>query len=379
MGQKEFDVLKTFQDVLDNRHQYAKDWKAKTGGQVLGGFCTYVPVEVIHAAGMLPVRVLGNHQNDRISDEYIFGALCPFCHDVLNQGLRGRYDYLDGIVHSRSCDHLENAFHNWGKYVLTDFSHFIFMPGSIRSPRALPLLLKEYKDFVKALGKLNGKQISDDSLNESIQVHNKNRSMMKEIYEFRKLDEPSITGEECMKMVVAGQIMDIKEHNKLLEQLLEELPNRKLDRETGSRLMLVGSENDDVEFLGMLEQLELTVVVEDSCCGTRAFWDEVVPGDNPLEAIASRYIERRPCPCFDWRDRMRPDLIVQLAEEYNVEGAILYGQKFCTPHEYDIPKLKSMLEERGIPTLVLEFEVTIPFGVLRTRIEALLEILTLDI
>jgi benzoyl-CoA reductase subunit C len=380
MVQEKDDVFERFQEVYEKRHQYARDWQAKNGGKVLGSFCTYVPIEIIYAAGMLPVRVLGNHQNDRISDEYIFGAFCPFCHDVLNQGLRGRYDYLDGIVHARTCDHIETAFHNWGIHVPTGLNHFIFMPGHIRSPkRSMPLLIEEYKDFIGSLEKLSGEKITDDALNEAIEIVNKNRRLQREIYEFRKLDDPAITGEEAMKMVVSGQLMDIREHNDLLEKLLGELPNRKLDRETGARLMLVGSENDDIDFIHMVEGLGSTVVIEESCSGSRYFWDDVIPGDDPLAAIASRYIERRPCPAFDYRDRVRPKLVPQLAEEYKVEGAILYGQKFCTPHEYDIPQLKRILEEMGIPALVLEFEITVPLGAFQTRVEALLEMLLLDI
>ncbi len=37
-----------------NRHDYAREWKARTGGKVLGYFCTYVPEEIPYAAGVLP-------------------------------------------------------------------------------------------------------------------------------------------------------------------------------------------------------------------------------------------------------------------------------------------------------------------------------------
>ena len=70
----------------------------RTGGKVIGYFCTYVPEEILHAAGVLPVRILGSHEPQDVTEPHIFGMYCPFCRDCLAQGLQGRYDYLDGIM-----------------------------------------------------------------------------------------------------------------------------------------------------------------------------------------------------------------------------------------------------------------------------------------
>lgn len=95
---------------------------------------------------------------------------------------------------------------------------------------------------------------------------------------------------------------DKREHSRALKELLIQLPNRKLDREPGVRLMLIGSENDDVEFVEMTEKLGATFVVDENCVGTRYFWGEVDTKrfEDPLEAIAARYLERPACPAKDW-------------------------------------------------------------------------------
>jgi benzoyl-CoA reductase subunit C len=64
---------------------------------------------------------------------------------------------------------------------------------------------------------------------------------------------------------------------------------------------------------------------------------------------------------------------MKLARDYNAEGVILIQQKFCDPHELDIPMVKQNFEENGFPTLFLEFDVTVPIGQFRTRVEAFLE------
>jgi benzoyl-CoA reductase subunit C len=176
-----------------------------------------------------------------------------------------------------------------------------------------------------------------------------------------------------MYMVVSSQMVGKEEHNQALEEVLKELPNRRLERNTGTRLMILGSEDDDTEFVEMVESLDSTLVVDDHCTGTRYFWNEVEPQNDRLAAIAARYIDRPPCPSKDWPERKRFPHILQLAKDYNVQGALVIQQKFCDPHELDMPALRKMLEKNGIPTYFLEFDVTVPIGQFKTRVEAFLE------
>jgi benzoyl-CoA reductase subunit C len=198
---------------------------------------------------------------------------------------------------------------------------------------------------------------------------------MKQVYELRQATNPPLTGLEAMQMVVSSQLTDKKEHSQALVEILEELPARKLDRDTGVRLMIIGSENDDVEFARMVESLGATIVIDDHCTGSRYFWNEVFPNGDHLRAIADRYVDRVPCPSKDWPEWTRFRHILKLAREFSVQGALLLQQKFCDPHECDMPPLEQFLKKNDIPTLFLEFDVTVPVGQFRTRVEAFLEML----
>ncbi|MCL5046354.1 MAG: 2-hydroxyacyl-CoA dehydratase, partial [Actinobacteria bacterium] len=182
---------------------------------------------------------------------------------------------------------------------------------------------------------------------------------------------------EGMYMVVSSQLIDKNEHNRELARVLQGLPGRRTGRETGVRLMMVGSENDDVAFMNVVESLNATVVVDDHCTGSRYFWNEAERDSNgdPLAAVAARYIDRPPCPSKDWPERSRFAHVLQLAREYNVDGALVIQQKFCDPHELDIPPLVSLLQANGIPTYVFEFDVTVPVGQFKIRLEAFFEML----
>jgi benzoyl-CoA reductase subunit C len=375
-------AIEKFQEWYENRHEYQLDWKERTGNKIVGYFCTYAPEEIFYAFNVLPVRILGSHEVQDVTEPHLFGMFCPFCRDVLAQGLKGKYDYLDGITLAQSCLHLRQTFTSWDIHKNPGWSHFLLMPNHVQSPRAVPFLVAEYELLIKKLEDLTGRKITDSDLKRGIDIMNSVRRTMKDIYEFRKQDHPPITGVEAIYMTCSQFFTDAREWLPLAEEVKEELKTRKLDRDPGKRLLLVGSENDEIEFIKMVESLGeresvgATVVVEEHCTTTRYFWDEVRETDgDPLTAIAERYVSRTPCPSKDWPERSRLQRILKFARDFNVDGAIVIQQKFCDPHETDIPFVRKFLEDNGIPTYFLEFDVTTAVGPFSIRVEAFLETL----
>ena len=364
-----------FKDWYENRHEYAKEWKERTGGKVIGYFCTYVPEEILYAANILPVRILGSHEPQDVSAPHIFAMYCPFCRDCLAQGLKGRFDYLDGIMIAQSCLHIRQAYTSWNLHIPVNFKYYLPHPMNVQSPHAIPYLTEELKIFKKAVEEWTGQTITDDDIRRGIEIMNTNRRLLQEVYELRKNPNPPLTGLEAMIMVVAAQTTDKEEHNRELESVLQKIPSRNVDN-SGERLMIIGSEDDDTEFVGMVENLGARIVIDDHCTGSRYFDKEVKINGDLLAAISERYIKRTPCPSKDWPEMLALDNITKLAKDYDIQGAILMQQKFCDPWELSIPKIKETLEaEIGIPTLFLEFDVTVPIGQFKTRVEAFLEIL----
>ena len=369
-------MIKQFRDWDKNRHTYAKAWKEKTGGKVVGYFCTYVPEEILYAANILPVRILGSHEPQDVTEPHIFGMFCPFCRDCLAQGLKGKYDYLDGIMIAQSCLHIRQAYTSWTKHIPIDFSYYLPMPNNVQSPRAVTYLAGEIKAFKSAVEKWIGKDITDDDVRNGINIMNESRSLMHQLYEYKKKENPPISGEETMEVAISQQLVDKKEHNQALKELLEQIKTSSNGKNSGTRLMLLGSENDDIQFVQMVESVNGTVVIEDHCIGTRYFWNNVTDTDSdPINSIAKRYVERPACPSKDWMDRSRIDHIMQLAKDYDVKGAIVIQQKFCDPHELDIPAIIKALNSVDVKTLFLEFDVTVPIGQFKIRVEAFLEML----
>ncbi|NMF88135.1 benzoyl-CoA reductase, bzd-type, subunit N [Aromatoleum petrolei] len=369
-----FDQFKTW---YEKRHDYARDWKARTGGQVVATMCTYTPEELLIAAGMLPVRVLGAHEPQNVTEPHIFGMFCPFCRDSLAQGLLGRFDYAEGVTLTQSCIQYRQTFGSWRLHVPTvKWDYYVPMPNEVQSQHSRKAHHAEVQSFRVFLQTLIGKEITDAMLKDALAVCDENRRLLRELYEFRKEADPKVTGVEALYASLTAQFIDKREHNEMLKKVLAALPTRKVERKTGARFMTIGSENDDIAFMGMVESVGATIVVDDQCSGSRYFWNASKPEDDVIKAIADRYCDRPACPTKDYPAHTRFDHVLGLAKDYGVEGAIFLQQKFCDPHEGDYPDLKRHLEDNGIPTLFLEFDITNPIGPFRIRIEAFLETLS---
>lgn len=379
-----FDQFKAW---CDTRHDYARDWQRRNAGEVVATMCTYAPEELLIAAGMLPVRVLAAHDMQdaqNLADSHIFGMFCPFSRDSLAQGLLGRYEYCTGLLLAHSCLHYRQTFHSWREHVPTlRWNYYLPMPNQVQSRFAEDLQRDELRRFRSFLEETCGKALMDAEINDAIDIVDENRRLLRQLFALRKQTDPQVSGVEALYASLSAQFVDKREHSRELRRVLDVLEQSAQStqspaRSEGVRLMTLGSENDDLAFMVMVESLGATIVIDDQCSGTRYFWNESPPakaGDDPLARIAARYCQRPACPTKDYPAHTRFKHVLELASDYNVHAALILQQKFCDPHEGDIPALKHMLEENGIATLFLEFDGVNPLGPLRTRVEAFLETL----
>lgn len=364
--------------VVTNRHKYAQDWKSRTGRQVVGYLCTYVPEEIIYAAGMLPVKIHGSHDLQGASEQpYIYGMFCPYCRDSLATALKGSYDYLDGLVHANGCMHIRQTFQSWVQHAPRSFNHFLYIPDAFQNSATYGQIVEEMRDFRRAIEEWSGKAIPDGNLKEAIHIYNKNRQLLGQIYELRKADRPPILGSKAMQVVLSSLFMDKVDNNALLERVIEELTSKESKlSEPRARLLWITPENDDEELQRLVEELGGLVVSDDSCIGTRYFTGEVSMDGDPIPAIARRYMDKPLCP---WKDmgteRRRVAHIQKLISDYNVGGVVFAPLKFCDGHQTDYPGIKAALEKMGIPSLVLECDLKNPVGQFRTRLEAFIDMI----
>jgi benzoyl-CoA reductase/2-hydroxyglutaryl-CoA dehydratase subunit BcrC/BadD/HgdB len=164
--------------------------------------------------------------------------------------------------------------------------------------------------------------------------------------------------------------------NDNLEKLLGDLRNRKPVETKGTkRLMLAGSVNDDSELVRLIESSGSTVVAENICFGIRSEADQVSTEDNPVSALAKRYLSTSVCPRMFGAYQQRFDYIKARAQRAGADGIILQNIRFCDLHGSENGLFERDFEKSGIPCLRLEREYgpLTETGRLKMRVEAFLE------
>jgi benzoyl-CoA reductase subunit C len=351
------------------------DLKAR-GGKVFGWLCTYVPEEVIMAAGALPIRITGYNQEMELEDgnAYLYINNCSFSRSCLQLGLRKEYDFLDGVVGGSTCDGARRLFDLWRYYLKPPFFQVLTVPRKTHE-RAQQLYYTQIEDFKQRLEEFMGLAITDAALLKAIEVMNESRSLLKELYELRKLDRPLISGEETQEVLNCSFRMPKEQFNAYLKELVADLREKNGSLKPKARLMLIGSVMTNPEFIKSIEELGVVVVTDELCTSTRYWSDPVVleGAKNPLEAISRRYLSNFPCARM-YPSTERFDRIVRLAKEARVDGIISETIRYCVPYAHDIPLLSDRLKTEGIPLLTLDIEYgTSGSGQIRTRVQAFLE------
>ena len=84
----------------------------------------------------------------------------------------------------------------------------------------------------------------------------------------------------------------------------------------------------------------------------------VVNGLSPYNWVwKAAYMSRTVCPNKHPADS-RYQHILNMVEEFDVQGVLIIHQKFCDPHEFDIPHIEAMFKGHRIPTAFIEIETT---------------------
>jgi len=362
-------------DTLTN--PYIERWKDK-GGKIIGYYCTYVPEEIIHAAGMLPYRMRATGStSSELGDAYTSNTTCTFCRHSLDQAMRGEYKFLDGLVALHSCDHIGRMFDAW-RYGKVDppcspfYLHFLDVPFKVDAP-AVEWMAVQFDKFRRSLEEHFQVTITDEALRQSIKTCNEKRRLLESLYELRKKEAPLITGAEVLGICIASASMPVEEFNQLLKQILDELEGRDGFSDYRARLLLAGGELEDPAYIEVIEELGGLVVTDLLCFGVRAFWDLVDEDAEPIAALAKRYLERISCPrMMDVTRRLK--FVRDLAEEFKTDGIIVQRMKYCDNWACESAMIQWQAKKDDTPYLILEREYLMTaVGQMRTRVQAFLE------
>jgi len=358
----------------------------KQGKRIMGYLCAFTPVEIITAAGFIPFRIKGD-VNEPITkaDTEMETIVCPLVRSCFDVSIKGRYEFLEGIVIPHACDSICRTYDVW-KYTLNlPYSHLINMPHGTDEP-SLDFYQAELNTFRRGLGRFAGREISAQHLTQAISLYNQNRAKVRELYELRKTSPSLISGAEVAKLLVAAVSIPVDEGTELINSVIEEVKQRgRVPAAKSARIMVVGAQVDNIDFIELIENSGAWVVADDLCPGAREFFSDVAVTPDPIDGIAERYLGKIYCG-RTFRERsgsyqeyleQRFGHIGRFIRDFKVDGMVLYIYKYCDPFGFEVPAMKSYIESKGIPVLYLEDEYSMStIGRLRTRIQAFLELLS---
>ena len=376
-------------EIYQDRTQRAKGLKAE-GKRIMGYFCLYPVLEMLTALDLVPYRIFGSMKEPITrADACLPTVVCPFIRSCLDLGLKGKYDFLDGVVMCHSCEVGEKTAHIWRTYLDPSYFHFIDTPHTAHKA-AQEQFKEQLKDFKKTLESFTGKELSPERLKEAIKAYNQQRALVRELYDLMKPDPPLISGTETLQVMVALTGIPVEEGNELLRQVISEVKEGKNKPEKKpARLLVWGSIIDDVALIEMIENAGAEVVIDDTCVGSRAYFADVELTDDPLDGLAYRYLVDIKCP-RTFREAVfgetKKDYIADLesrfgylkdyAKEWNVKGVILQSLRYCDIHGYEVPGVRDYLDHIGLPNIYLEWDYSkAALAPLRTRVQAFLEVI----
>lgn len=366
-------------EVYQSREKRVKELKAQ-GKKIIGYLCCYPPLEILEAADLVPYRIMGSMVEPITeADAYVETDICPYIRSCFDLAIKGKFDFLDGVIMPHSCEPVEAIYHVWEYYLHPSYCHYLNVPHLSR-PASWEFFRGELNGFKKSVERFLGSPIPDYRLSQEIDFYNENRALLRELYHLRKLDPPLLSGREMTQILIATLSLPVKESNELLREALQEVPERRnCPHSKGARLLIYGSELDDIAFVELVEECGANVVIDDLCIGTRYFWHDVEKTPDPLAGLAVRYLDKIPCPRTHRMEkpRERYKYILDFARDFKVNGVIFYTLKYCDSLGFDLPDLRDCLKEIGLPVLYIEHDYNLATMMpLKTRVQAFVEMLT---
>lgn len=367
------DALEALRAVHENRYQ---NWFTRyPERRALGYICTYAPEEIMHAAGFTPIRLMESPDPITEGEAVVPSFCCALARSCTDQFLKRKFDFLAGVIFPQTCDTMQCLADIW-RMTRADIAILNFaLPTAIEGPHAPDYAVAELHHFAAALGSQLDAPVTSESLHESIALYNETRDLLTRLYASR--DRLSAT--DVLAIVNAGMLMPKEDYNPLLRQVVEARQTKPLCPANGKpRLILSGAILDNLALITLVEEAGGHVVGDDLCSGSRYFDTPVATGNDPYVELAKRYLNRAPCPSKHAPGSDRGERLIGLVQQHRADGVIFFIPKYCDPHAFDYPRLKSALEGAGVPHLCLETEHTTASGQVRTRVEAFVEMIGFD-
>ena len=383
---KDLKHLIYFENLLQDANNELIAQAQSEGKRCVAYVCENVPEPLLNLAGTFSIRLRAPRTGSmEMATYYLTSFLCEYSRALLERAIEGGFKFADCIITPDGCTMMNRCVENMELLKTMDKEKFFYeymeIPMKCDDNGLNLYTLQCTNHILKPLAENFGIDVSDAAIRESVRRHNRICELIRAIGDFRKEENPRITGYEfhiiTLATYAAPQDMLIEK----LEETLEELKTREPEPKNPfrARVVVVGSEIDDVDFVKLVEETGAYVCADRFCYGS-------LPGRVPIELnnaedaltqVCRHYMTHSQCPRYMDMPKMlgRREYVNALAKEYNADGIIYEQIKFCDPWAYERMVGSHVLQhDFGYPVLSVDRPYTIAgSGQMRTRVQAFVE------
>ncbi len=370
-------ILHRCQELVEDLSLGAvRRWKAEHPSRLAIGYLPiYVPRPLLEALGCLPVAVFGGgDQLEIIRGDSIFQSyICHIPRSVVELGLRGQFDALDGILFPSICDVVRNLSGIWKLLFPDRYAAYVDLPQNFDSELGGRFYLQEMRRIAGELAERGARPLSDDALATAISGENLRRLALAELEALRRAEPWRLAASEAYLVARAGSVITTHEHTMLVKDFLDAVRHREVRVYDNVRVIIQGSfcEQPPLALIRTLEKAGCYIVDDDFQLGLSMIEGaiEIDDGESPLEALGRAFLERGAATASRYIDEERKgQALVEKVRAAGADGVIFAAASFCDPALLDQPMQENALEAAGIPFTSFKFaENTGQFQVIREQ------------
>ncbi|MCE5334067.1 MAG: 2-hydroxyacyl-CoA dehydratase family protein [Desulfobacteraceae bacterium] len=355
----------------------------ESGTKVAGLYCLFAPVEIVRAAGAIPVSLCGKKEKPIAEAERILPPnLCPLIKSSYGYAATDTCPYFsasDFLVGETTCDGKKKMYEFLGQIKPL---HLMHLPYTTSEPHALHFWYEELLRLGRFVEEHTGIKIDREQLRSQIRVHNRMRSLVRKISSFQAAERIPLSGLDMMTVMESKSFfVHPDRYIDLLEKFVSELETIAASGyspfEPGApRILLTGCPvgRGSEKVLRLIEECGGAVVCMENCTGVKGLDPVDEEEEDPFLALARRYLQL-PCSCMA-SNTGRLALLDRLIGEYSADGVVDLTWQCCHTYNIESRIVGDRIETKhSMPFLHIETDYSnSDTEQLRTRIEAFLEV-----
>ncbi len=340
----------------------AREWKAaKPGRKVVGFLPIYVPEELIHAAGMLPLGIMGGGDALEVihGDAYYQSYICRIPRSTIELGITKRLDFVDGMLFPSTCDVIRNLSGMWKLMFPDVYVRYVDVPQNFRDDVGGEFYAAEMREMLEGLGELAGREVSEEDVRRSIGLYNENRELIRTLYRLRSEEPWNVPTSEAYLLMRAGLNLPVEEHNAMLREYLEAARAEQRQMRDNCRVIINGSfcEQPPLNLIKSIEMAGCYVVDDDYVLGNRMIDQDIPLEGDPVLNLARAFLHHSvdsACKFTEREEEMGKGLL-EAIREHRAEGVIFAAPSFCDPALLWRPMLADRIAEQNVPYISFKY------------------------